>query len=317
VHEAVQQEETGHMMDAFSVSRRALMKLGAAAGSVLAAGTAAFGTTKAMAQSGSGTAFANGIDPTKYVGGDGSYAKYLNDGIRLGLIDFFPVNYVDQATGKRTGWNTDIVLAALEKCGITKIEFVEGPWESMVPGLQSGRFDILASDVHVTPERVKIIDFSIPVFWYGDILITQAGNPAGVTSWDGLAGKTVGSTLGVLYTDWLAARTDLAGHQVYKDNQQAVTDLIAGRIDAYIAEDANFTGFLQQNPNLPIEIVPSYVPHSELSDWTRFGFRQEDRDMNNVFSRAIAEMFIDGTTLAILKKYGLGARNLFVIPGRV
>ena len=37
--------------------------------------------------------------------------------------------------------------------------------------------------------------------------------------------------------------------------------------------------------------------------------------MNNVFSRAIGEMFIDGTTLGILKKYGLGERNLFVVKG--
>jgi ABC-type amino acid transport substrate-binding protein len=284
----------------------------------LAAGLASGGfmaPTAAAAAEGSGTAFANGIDPTKYVGGDGSYEKYRKDGIRLGLIESYPVNYLDKATGKRTGWNTDLVLAALEKSGITKIEYVEGPWESMVPGLQSGRFDLLASDVHVTPERVKIIDFSSPVFWYGDILVVQKGNAVGVSTWDSLAGKTVGTALGVIYTDWLNARTDLKALQVYKDDQTATADLIAGRIDAYVAGDANYTGFLSQNQNLPVEIVKSYVPKSELSDWTRFGFRQEDKDMNNVFSRAIGEMFIDGTTLAILKKYGLGERNLFVVNG--
>ena len=177
------------------------------------------------------------------------------DGIRLGLIEAFPVNYTDKATGQRTGWNTDIVVAALGKSGITKIEFVEGPWESMVPGLQSGRFDLLASDVHVTPERVKIIDFSSPVFWYGDILVVQKGNPAGLSTWDSLAGKTVGTALGMNYTDWLQARTDLKALQVYKDDQTATADLIAGRIDGYIADDTNYTGFLSTNQSLPIEIV--------------------------------------------------------------
>ncbi len=305
------------MTNEFSIDRRNLMRLGVAAGSLSLAGLPGLGLTGGSAAAeGMGTAFANGIDPTKYVGGDGSYAKYVKDGIRLGLIEFYPVNFVDKATGKRTGWNTDIVLAALEKCGISKVEFVEGPWESMVPGLQSGRFDLLASDVHVTAERVKIIDFSYPVFWYGDILVVQKGNPTGVSSWESLAGKTVASALGVPYTDWLNERTDLKGHQVYKDTQAAVTDLLAGRVDVYLAEDANVTGFLSQNPGLPVEIVSNYVPHSGLSDWTRFGFRIEDKDMNNVFSRALAEMFIDGTTLAILKKYGLGERNLFVMNGR-
>ena len=225
------------------------------------------------------------------------------------------MNFLDTATGERTGWNTDIVVAALQRSGIDKIEFVEGPWESMVPGLQSARFDLLASDVHVTPERVKIIDFSIPVFWYGDALVVQTGNPAGLSTWESFAGKTIGSSLGVNYTDWLAARTDLKSHQVYKDTPTAIADLLAGRIDGYIAEDANFTGFLAQNPGIAVEFVSSYVPQSDLADWTRFGFRQEDKDMNNVFSRAIAEMFIDGTTLAILRKYGLGERNLFVVKG--
>jgi len=43
--------------------------------------------------------------------------------------------------------------------------------------------------------------------------------------------------------------------------------------------------------------------------------RKDDRDLNNVLSHAFQEMFIDGTTLGILKKYGLGERNLFAIKG--
>lgn len=306
------------MTDDLSLTRRNLMWLGAAAGSLSMAGAATMGmTAAAQAQSAAtGKASANGINPAAYVGGDGSYQKYLKGGIRLGLIEYYPVNYTDKATGKRTGWNSDLVLAALDRCGITKIDFVEGPWESMVPGLQSGRFDLLASDVHVTPERVKVIDFSAPVFWYGDIMVVQKGNPAGLSTWQSLAGKTVGTELGVTYTDWLKARTDLKGLQVYKDDQTGTADLISGRIDAYIGADTNYIGFLSQNKNLPVEIVSSYIPQSDLSDWTRFGFRQEDKDMNNVFSRAINEMFIDGTTLAILKKYGLGERNLFVMKGQ-
>ena len=190
-------------------------------------------------------AFPNGIDATKYVGGDGSYEKYREDGIRLGLIEAFPVNYTDKETGQRTGWNTDIVVAALGKSGITKIEFVEGPWESMVPGLQSGRFDLLASDVHVTPERVKIIDFSTPVFWYGDVLVVHEGQsrrpvhlgrPRRQDRRHRARRRTTpsGCRRGPTWKRCRSTRTP----------QTATADLVAGRIDGYIAEDANFTGFL-------------------------------------------------------------------------
>jgi polar amino acid transport system substrate-binding protein len=268
-----------------------------------------------MRQNATDTAFANGINPVDYVGGDGSYKKYKEQGLKLGLIESFPVNFTDPNTGQRTGWNTDIVLAALKHAGIDKYEFVDGPWEAMVPGLQSGRFDLLASDVHVTPERVEVIDFSAPVFWYGDALFVPKGNPAKVHSWDDLAGKTVGVGLGTNYAEWLQKRSDLKELKTYKDTQQMASDLVAGRVDAVIAEDSNFTGYLAQNKDLPIENVSDYVPQSDLSDWTRFGIRKGDNDFNDVFSRAIVEMLITGETLAILKKYGLGMRNLAAIPG--
>jgi ABC-type amino acid transport substrate-binding protein len=299
------------MSGSLAFARRAFVRLAAVAPFAAMASSLVGTARRAFA---AGRPFANGIDPATYVGGDGSYARYAKDGVRLGLIEAFPVNYTDPS-GKRTGWNTDLVLAALERSGITKHEFVEGPWETMVPGLQSSRFDLLASDVHVTPERVKIIDFTIPIFWYGDALFVPAGNPAKIHSWADLAGHKVGAGVGTNYAEWLQKRTDLGDLVLYKGNPEGAADLAAGRVDAYLGEDTNFVAFLKQNPNLPIEAAQGYVPHSDLSEWTRFGIRKEDRDFNAVLSRAFAEMYIDGTTLGILKNYGLGERNLFAIPG--
>jgi polar amino acid transport system substrate-binding protein len=298
------------------VSRRRFIGVASAIGALPIVGRSSPTAAAAPArQEESGEAFPNGINVTRYTGADGSYAKYKSEGIRLGLIEAFPVNFTDPETGDRTGWNTDIVLRALEHAGIDKYEFVDGPWESMVPGLQSGRFDLLASDVHVTPERIEIIDFTAPTFWYGDALFVPTGNPANVHSWEDLAGKTVGVGLGTNYAEWLQKRTDLGTLNTYKGPQEMAADLVAGRIDALIAEDSNFTGYLAENPDLPIENVPEYVPQSDLSDWTRFGTRIGDNEFNNVFSRALIEMLITGETLEILQKYGLGIRNLAAFPG--
>src|SRR5437870_4158102 len=154
-----------------------------------------------------------------------------------------------------------------------------------------------------------------PTYVGGDGLFVPSGDPANLHSWADRAGKRVGVGLGVNYQDWLQRRDDLGELLAYKDQTETAADLVAGRVDVYVAEDANFTGFLKQNPNLPIESVPDYVPQSDLADWTRFGVRKDDRDLNNVLSHAFGEMFIDGTTLGILKKYGLGERNLFAIKG--
>jgi ABC-type amino acid transport substrate-binding protein len=283
---------------------------GRAAAASLAAGAAVLTPALAFA---SGTPFSNGIDASTYTGGDGSYARYAKDGIKLGLIEAYPVNFTDQS-GQHTGWNTDMVMAALGHVGISNVEFLIGPFQTLVPGLQSSRFDLLASDVHVTPQRVQVIDFTAPVFWYGDTLAVPQGNPANLHSWADLAGHVVGVGLGTNYAEMLQLRTDLADLKLYQETPEIASDLVARRIDAAVVEDTNFVAFLAQNP-LPIDIVSDYVPHSDLADWTRFGVRKDDRDLNNVLSHAFEEMRIDGTTLGILKKYGLGERNLTAMRG--
>jgi ABC-type amino acid transport substrate-binding protein len=303
----------------FSVTRRRLVRAAGSLGAVgllsrfgaLAAGGAMVATSATRAFAAAGP---NGIDPATYAGGDGSYAKYVKSGIRLGF-EPNPGNKDNPSPTTPSGWNTDIVLEALKRVGITQYEFLGAPWETMVPGLQSSRFDVLMSDVHVTPDRVQIIDFTTPVYWYGDVLVVQQGNPANLHSWQDLAGHTVGVVRGYNVAQWLEQRTDLANLNEYPDDLSSVTDLAAGRIDALVGGDPNIVGIMLQTPNLPIEIVPDYQPQSDLSDWTRYGIRKGENDLNNVLSHALGEMFIDGTTLKILKQYGMGERNLFVVPG--
>ena len=270
--------------------------------------------SRASAQANAGIAGANGINPADYVGGDGSYQRYLQEGIKLGFQPN-PGNAADPAPGTPSGWNTDIVLEALKRVGISKYEFVAGPWETMVPGLQSSRFDMLMSDVHVTAQRVQIIDFTIPVYWYGDVLVVPKGNPANVHSWADLAGKRVGVVRGYNYADMLAKRTDLGALVQYPDDFSAVTDTASARVDALIAGDANFVALKRKNPDLQVDVVNDYLPQSDASDWTRYGIRKGENDLNNVVSHALAEMFIDGTTLSILRAYGFGTRNLFIVKG--
>jgi polar amino acid transport system substrate-binding protein len=285
--------------------------LGVRTAAVAVPATAALGAPAVALAS--ATPFSNGIDASTYAGGDGSYGRYVSNGIRLGMVEEYPVNFTD-STGQRTGWNTDLVMAALGHVGIAKVDYVIGPFQTLIPGLQSSRFDLLASDVHVTPQRIQVIDFTAPVFWYGDTLAVPSGNPANLHSWDGLAGHAVGVGIGNNYAEMLQQRSDLGDLKLYQDNAAMASDLVAGRIDAAVVEDTNFVAFLNQNP-LPIDIVGDYVPHSDLADWTRFGVRKEDRDLNNVLSHAFEEMRIDGTNLTILKKYGLGEHNLTAMRG--
>jgi ABC-type amino acid transport substrate-binding protein len=298
-----------------SMTRGQFLRGGAAIAVAASVSTAA-AVPSALAQSatGKGIPGKNGINPGNYIGGDGSYQRYLESGIRLGYMPN-PGNLDNPGPDKNSGWNSDILLEALKRVGINKYEYVAGPWETMVPGLQSGRFDMLLSDVHVTPARVDIIDFTTPVYWYGDILVVPKGNPAKIHSWEDMAGKKIGTVRGENYSEMLQKRTDLGGLSLYTDNPTLAADASAGRLDGIMVSDTEFVPLLHENPGLQLEIVSDYVPHSDPIDWTRFGCRKGENDINNVVSHALGEMFIDGTTLQLLKRYDMGTRNLFIVVG--
>lgn len=248
-------------------------------------------------------------------GGEGSFKRAVDKGVTFGITNDAPYNWRDPATNQRRGIDYDITMAAVRRLGITKVSFVEGPWESMVPGLVSKRFDYLITNIHITAKRLQVIDFTDPVYFYADWLIVQKGNPKGLTTWESLKGHTVGAIRGENYVDWLEKRKDLAGVKVYKDFDEEIQDLSAGRVDAIIGDEPVYAWYLKAHPDAKIELAKDYIPQSDLSDWTRYGVRKEDNDLNNAFSHALAELRVDGTLLAILEKYGLSIRNLATFPG--
>ncbi len=40
-----------------------------------------------------------------------------------------------------------------------KCVFVEQVWDSMIPGLQAGKYDVIVSSLSMTEERKRVIDF--------------------------------------------------------------------------------------------------------------------------------------------------------------
>ena len=304
------------------MSRRNLIRLGGVVGATAVLGplvVAACSSATSVVASippGTGTVEANGINPATYVGGDGSFARYLKDGIRVSY-EANPGNLTDPAPDHNSGWNSDLVLTALTRIGITKFTYIAGTFDSLIPGAQSSRSDMIMSDVHVTPERIKVIDYTTPIYWYGDILVVAKGNPLNIHQWADLARKTVGVVRGYDMAALLEQRHDLKALKEYPDDNSVVTDLVAGRIDVESAGDANFTPLLAADPQLTteVEIVADYKPQTDPSYWTRYCFRKGENDINDVVSREFVEMFRDGTTLSILKRYNMGTRNLFVMPG--
>jgi polar amino acid transport system substrate-binding protein len=246
--------------------------------------------------------------------GDPSYENAVKNGINLGANDN-PPEFFQDANKQPAGIDYEINKAVLDLLGIKKVEVVWMPWESVIPSLLSKRIDVIAADIHVNPERVKVISFSGPAWWYGPVVLVAKGNPLKIASYDNLKGKKVGAIAG--------SAADLYLHRIgvettpFKAEVDELQSLNQGRLDAVLEDDVVYLEFAKKVPNNNLEPLWSIpVPTDIISGggygMARFGIRKEDCSLRAAYSEALGEIRASGQVSAILKKYGLADRNLMM-----
>jgi polar amino acid transport system substrate-binding protein len=278
---------------------------------ILAAGLAslALATSPARAQE---PKFYVEMQPDVANCGDPSYDNAVKNGISLGFNVNPPEAYQD-ASKQPTGIDWDINKAVLDVLGIKKINVVWMPWESVIPALLSRRIDVIGADIHVTPERIKVISFSGPAWWYGPVLIVRKGNPLNITGYDQLKGKKVGTITGSaadLYLRRIGVQTT-----EFKQEVDELQSLNQGRLEAVLEDDVVYKQFDKENPNNNLDPlwnipVPANIIEGGGYGMARFGIRKQDCSLRAAYTGALAEIRASGEVSQILKKYGLSDRNL-------
>jgi polar amino acid transport system substrate-binding protein len=276
---------------------------------VVAGLTLAYGSWPVLAQEQS---FYVEMKPDVADCGDPSYQNAVKNGISLGFNVNPPEAYQD-ASKQPTGIDWDINKAVLDVLGIKKINVVWMPWESVIPSLLSQRIDVIGADIHVTPERMKVISFTGPAWWYGPVLIVQKGNPLNISSYDQLKGKKVGSITGSA-ADLYLRRIGVEPTE-FKQEVDELQSLNQGRLDAVLEDDVVYKEFDKQNPNNNLDPlwtipVPTAMVQGGGYGMARFGIRKQDCSLRAAYTAALGELRASGAISSILKKYGLSDRNL-------
>src|SRR5690242_8107707 len=73
--------------------------------------------------------------------------------LRIALEGTYPpFNFKDPKTGQLTGYDVEVAKLVAAKLGL-KPEFVTTEWASILAGLGAGKYDVIISQVNVTPKR--------------------------------------------------------------------------------------------------------------------------------------------------------------------
>ena len=267
---------------------------------------------------GLGSAAVRAADPTvpgvSFNGGDGSYKRVVENGITLGISNDPPYTYQDETTKQYDGIDVRIFTEVCKRLGITNIKWEIVQFDALIPGIGAKRWDVVVDNLHENPKRLAVVAFTSPAYWYGSALAVQKGNPKNIHTTQDMAGHSVGTVRGSFNQGLLEKRTDLKELKLYTSNEAEFADLIAGRVDVIMEDDIKIGQFMKAHPDAAMELATGYQVAPEEYGYARYALAKEDVDLNHAVSRAIDEMRGDGSLLAIMKNFGLTARNLWYYP---
>ena len=154
--------------------------------------------------------------------------------VRIGTEGAYPPwNFIDDS-GKLAGFEIDLGNALCEKAGVS-CEFVQNEWDSIIPNLVAGNYDVIMAGMSITEERRETIDFSEEYFPPSPSLFAAAAGAE--LDFDNLKGVKIGAQGATIQAAHLEeAMADGNTLLTYETPDQSVADLMAGNIDLLFAD---------------------------------------------------------------------------------
>lgn len=180
-------------------------------------------------------------------------------------LHYPPTTFLADDNKTPIGLNPDIARLVAKKLGL-KLNFVNTSFDTIIPGIEGGRYDFTATSMSPTPERLKVLDM-IDYFNAGVSVAVAAGNPLGLSN-DNLCGKNIAVTKGSNaqlkhlpnVSEWTCtSKGKPAINGITLPNvQEALTQLASKRVDGVFYDTPALVWAQKQQPNA-IEVLTPQV----------------------------------------------------------
>lgn len=238
----------------------------------------------------------------------GVLANIGDDGVLTNCIDpaFPPMEYFEnQDSTEPIGFDIDLTNKLASRLGV-EAEFVPLEFTGLLPGLQSGRCDIVASGIYITPERLETFGAQ-PYYDSSIVLMTTADNDE-IRSPEDLSGKTIAVQSGTNYLtmmEALDAQLRSEGKegitiQTYPKQTDADQQLVVGRADATITQDTE-VAFRETAQPGQFKVAYTYPDAQTFAIY----YNKDATALGNALEETLEEMRADGTLAEIAAKWNL------------
>lgn len=219
------------------------------------------------------------------------------DTVRIGSEGAYaPWNYLDDS-GKLAGFEIDLGMELCKRAELN-CEFVANEWDSIIPNLLAGNYDMIMAGMSITDERMETINFSADYFPPDPSRFAVA---KGTTlDFDNLKGKKIGAQGATIQaahieTTYGADNTILS----FETPDQSIADLMAGNIDVLIADGA----FLEPIITGTDGAVEFAGPEVMIGGGVGIGMRKDDADLQAKMADALVAAKADGTVDKLIAEY--------------
>jgi polar amino acid transport system substrate-binding protein len=227
-----------------------------------------------------------------------------------------PFNFRNQ-DGQITGCDVELARTVLAMAGMHSFRPVETEFARLLPGVAEGRWR-MTTGLFATEERRRLAAFSRPIWALPDGLLVRKGNPKKLAGYKSVA-EISGGVVAVV-RDQLQHRSAVAFgvpderisvFETYADAARAVLD---GRVDAYASVARAHSGFMAQNGDPELEIVPILSEEKEPA-FGSFAFSKSDDAFRQAIDGALREYLGSGHHRRMMRTFGFDDAEIDLVAG--
>lgn len=210
--------------------------------------------------------------------------------------DFPPFESLD-GNGEVFGIEIDILNLICAELGV-ELDIQQVDFDSVLPGVQAGKYHMGASGISVTPAREENTLFTDPYCLAAQAIVVMKGSP--IASKADLTGKTVSVQTGTTAETYCMEN----GYDVssFTANADAEAALVAGKVDAWVIDDltaAEMVKIYNEENGDVLMILDEAMTTEPYAFAFAFGSEELVAKINEILAGLVA----DGTVASIFEKY--------------